>query len=213
MSTLYSIGHMNQLADALEKAGFSVEEVTKLRKYDLGTIKAVLNGFSEIKPIERLVTVGDVVPAPEVLLDFIISVDRSVKPSYPGWMKKVMHPELELVGPAEYNLNAAVGLWLHNDQKTGVAIGNAIYKHLQKDNALADCLGLADLLAIQTKGIAVFRKLYAGKTVFGWKSVVQDRYGRLDVPCLCGYGGGVVLLWYWLGCSWYSNDPALRFSK
>ncbi|KKU12457.1 MAG: hypothetical protein UX18_C0023G0002 [Candidatus Azambacteria bacterium GW2011_GWC2_45_7b] len=42
MSTLYSIGHMNQLADALEKAGFSVEEVTKLRKYDLGTIKAVL---------------------------------------------------------------------------------------------------------------------------------------------------------------------------
>lgn len=151
-------------------------------------------------------------PAPEPVLDFIVRVDRSVKPSYPDWMKKVMHPELELAGPAEYDLNT-VSQWLHDDQKNGSVQGNTIYKHLQKGDALATCLNLQDGLAIQQKGIAVFRKLFAGKAVFLWGSVVRDRSGGLFVPCLYGGGGGVVVSWSWLGDSWYSSNPALRFGK
>lgn len=49
MSTMYSIGAMNQLADALEKAGFTQDEITKLKQFkDLKGIKAVLNGQAEI---------------------------------------------------------------------------------------------------------------------------------------------------------------------
>src|SRR3989338_1602851 len=80
-------------------------------------------------------------PLPEPVLDFIIRVDRSVKPSYPDWMKKLMYPDLELTGPAEYDIQK-LGLWLHDDQKDGVVSGNTIYTKLEKDNALADCLGL-----------------------------------------------------------------------
>ena len=151
-------------------------------------------------------------PPPEPALDFIVRVDRSVKPSYPDWMKKLMHPELELSGPAEYDLSK-VDQWLHNDQKRGSVVGNTIYKPLQEGDNLATCLNLQDGLAIQQKDIAVFRKLFAGKAVFLWGSVAQSRDGRLRVPYLIKDGGEVVVRWYWLDRSWDSNDPALRFSK
>ncbi|MDQ5949299.1 MAG: hypothetical protein QG589_425 [Patescibacteria group bacterium] len=151
-------------------------------------------------------------PPPEPVLDFTISVDRSVKPIYPDWMKEVMHPELELAGPTEYDLSK-VEKWLARGQGTGVVTGNTIYKELQTKNALADQLGLADLLAIQAKGLAVFRSLYNGKAVFGWKSVVQDHHGILFVPCLIENGGKVVVRWVWLDYYWSSRSPALRFSK
>ena len=152
-------------------------------------------------------------PPPEPVLDFLVRVDRSVKPSYPDWMKKLEHPELECSGPAEYNLQTAVEQWLHDDQKNGSVQGNTIYKSLQKGNALATCLNLQDGLAIQQKGIAVFRKLFAGKAVFLWGSVVQDRNGRLNVPYLSRLGGKVVVRWLWLDCGFSSDDPALRFGK
>ena len=152
-------------------------------------------------------------PPPEPVLDFIVRVDRSVKPSYPPDWKKLMHPELELSGPAEYNLQTGVEEWLHDDQKRGSVIGNTIYKHLQKGDGLANCLNLQDGLAIQQKGIAVFRKLFAGKAVFLWGSVVQNRNGSLFVPCLYGNGDEVGLFWVWLDYYWYSDSPALRFSN
>ncbi len=83
-------------------------------------------------------------PPPEPVLNFLVRVDRSVKPSYPDWMKKLMHPELELAGPAEYNLQDGVEQWLHDGQKNGVVSGNTIYKHLQKGDNLATCLNLQD---------------------------------------------------------------------
>jgi hypothetical protein len=148
----------------------------------------------------------------EPVLDFLVQVDRLVKPSYPDWMKKVMHPELECSGPAEYDLST-VEQWLHDDQKRGSVVGNTIYKHLQKGDNLATCLNLQDGLAIQQKGIAVFRKLFAGKAVFLWGSVVQDRDGDLRVPYLYEDGGKVVVYWYWLDDYFYSDYPALRFGK
>lgn len=157
-----------------------------------------------------------VVPVPESPLDFIIRVDREVRPAYPDWVRKVMHPELEHTGPTEYNLETEVEEWLHDDQKTGIVRGQMIYDHLKASNKLADQLGLVDLLAIQAKGMKVFHRFFAGKTVFGWKSVVRYRgviFGSLDVPYLYEFGGRVVLGWHWLDSDWYSFDPALRFAS
>jgi len=53
MSILYSIGAMNQLADSLESAGFTADDVTKLKQSkNLSGIKDVLNGKAEIKMLE-----------------------------------------------------------------------------------------------------------------------------------------------------------------
>lgn len=152
-------------------------------------------------------------PPPEPVLDFLVRVDRSVKPSYPDWFKKLENPELECSGPAEYDLQTGVEQWFHDDQKGGVVSGNTIYYRLKKGNTLGSCFNLQDGLAIQQKGIAVFRKLFADKAVFLWGSVVQDRGGDLRVPCLCEDGVEVVVDWRWLGDYWLSSHPALRFSK
>lgn len=74
---------------------------------------------------------------PEPQLDFIIRVDRRVKPAYPSWSDKVMYPELQGTGPAEYDLKSDVEEWRHDEQKTGVVKGDTIYEFLKKDDALA----------------------------------------------------------------------------
>jgi hypothetical protein len=49
MSTLYNIGEMNQLADALENAGFTSNDVTRLRSFSgLTAIKSVVNGLAKV---------------------------------------------------------------------------------------------------------------------------------------------------------------------
>lgn len=144
--------------------------------------------------------------------DLIIRVDRSLKPNYPDWMVKVMHPELELSGPAEYDLSQ-VERWFHDDQKCGSVVGNTIYKYLQEGDELSSCLNLQDGLAIQQKGIDIFRQLFPGKLigVCLWGSVVQNHRGHLSVPYLFGFGGEVVLDWDWLVNRWNPSLSALRF--
>lgn len=36
-------------------------------------------------------------------LDPTIHVDRSIRPTYPDWVKIVMHPDLESTGPVEFD--------------------------------------------------------------------------------------------------------------
>ena len=142
----------------------------------------------------------------------IIRVDRSVRPVYFDCMKRVMHPELEATGPAEYDL-ATVQLWLHDNQQSGKWVdGQSIYDYLKSKNILDSCLGLQDGLAIQQQGIAVFRNFFAGNAVFLWRSVVQDRRDLLHVPYLVEDVGGVVVGWLWLAIkSWRDWHPAARW--
>lgn len=154
-------------------------------------------------------------PPPEPVLNFIVRVNRSVKPTFnhgiftSRWLDK---PELECLGPAEYNLQDGVVEWLHDDQKRNSVDGNTIYSHLKKNDALATCLNMQDGLAIKERGIAVFHKLFAGKAVFLWKSVIR---GDCDwrVPYLHIEGNEVVLGAFNLDDHWFSCHPALRFSK
>ncbi len=183
------------------------------------SIEALFNKLGGVRRVKRflagkLLLVEAMKPEPpsEPASDFIIRVDRSLRPSYPDWMKKLKHPNLECSGPAEYDLSS-VELWFHDGQHSGSVDGNTIYKHLQKNNDLTSCLNLQDGLAIQQKGIAVFRNLFADKKVFLWGSVVQSRYSQLMVPYLYDNSYEVELNWFWLDYNWYLEYPALLFSK
>lgn len=181
------------------------------------SVEAVFNKLGGVSGAKRfladeLMLVEAPKPEPPPL-DFIIRVDRSVKPNYPNWFKRLEHHELECSGPTEYNLQDGVEQWLHDEQKRRLTPGNVIYKHLKDTNALESCLNLQDGLAIQQKGIAVFRKLFGGKAVFLWGSVVRGQDGNLNVPSLCELDGEVVVRWYWLGHNFLSGHPALRFGK
>lgn len=155
----------------------------------------------------------DNAPAPnnKTSLDTVIRVNRSICTVYPEGMQEVMHPELEVVGPVEYDLTQ-VELFLNDGQKDRKRMkGTELYEHFKETDSLKNCLGLHDAVAIQKKGIKVFRKFFGGKAVFFWKSIVRDRGGHLHVPFLYELGGEVCLYWVWLGDDWYRVHPALRF--
>jgi len=194
----------------------------KYGELNLGQIEALVNklggmdGVASLLADETVVTRKEVKvtpPEPTADLDPIIRVDRSIRPSYPDWMEEVMHPELESVGPAEYDISA-VEQWLHEDQKDGkYIVGNKIYDHLKKTDTLKTFLGLRDLEEIQKKGIAFFRKYFKGKAVFGWAGIVRHRDGNLNVPYLYENDDKVVLNWDWTGNDWNGNNPALRLAS
>ncbi len=147
-----------------------------------------------------------------------IHVDRSARPVYPDWMDPayINTPEflaLERSGLSDYDL-AKIVQWLHDGQKNGGRVtGNQIHEYLKAGNMLEGCLGFADLLAIQKLDVDNFRKYFAGKAVFGWKSVVRFRNGNLYVPYLFEVGGQVKFRWFWLGNVFDVDNPALRFAK
>ena len=201
----YSEGQTHQLMNALEAKGFTPDHVTKLGQYErLGDIRLVLDGQAEIVVVKK----------EEVPLDTIIRVDRSVRPAYPGWVDKVMNPELDSTGPAEYDLATSISLWLHDGQEGGTTNGMVIYDHLKKHDMFPSCLSLQDAQQIQKKGVAVFRKVFGNNAVYFWKSVVRYRgVRRLHVPCLCVHGVRVVLSWRWLDGVWYESLPAVRFAR
>ncbi len=149
---------------------------------------------------------------PEVLLDHIVKVDRSTKLVFPDWTKKIMHPEIQDVGPSEFDITQ-VERWLHDDQKTGWVNGTKIYEFHKDNDMLKDDFGLRELLAIQAKGIKFFRTHLKGKVLYGWKSVVLNDNGNLRVPYFVESGGEVILDWDWLDSNFFSYGPALRLAS
>lgn len=123
--------------------------------------------------------------------DIIIRVDRSIQPVYPDYAdKKFLESSkftaLERFGPTEYKLSEikkiSHGLSYNEifDQPRNRRYGYPIYKILEKQNLLRFCLGLSDLVAIETCGIGVVKKcldnygdgslrIPAWKSVFWWK--------------------------------------------
>lgn len=182
---------------------------------------AVLQGLPELTSAEMQEWIG---PSRSTLrsgLSFLslgmISINRTTRPVYPDWLKpeSINEPEfirIEATGPAKYLLSS-LELSLHpKQQEGGIATGHEVWEY-QKKLGIEGCPGFADLLEIQKLGLATFRCHFQDKAVFGWKSVVQDDDGYLDVPCLVEYGSQVKLYWHWLGLDWFDHDPALRFAK
>lgn len=154
-------------------------------------------------------------PAEPKPINIVIRVDRTIKPTYPDWMTKVIHPELEAQGPAEYDLTN-VEQWLHDGQKNGKWIeGNKIYAKLQEnDNAmLKTCLTLRDGEEIKRNGIETYCKFFKGKALFLWGSVVQRGVGSLYVPFLDDDRGKVVVHWVGLDYGWDGHNPAGRLAS
>lgn len=205
----FGCGAGHQLAITAAKAGWELEDFSILTRSEkkcrevLQYLRGEANVVAKVKPA----------PAPEPIVDPIIRVDYSVKPSYPDWMEEVFHPDLESNGLAEYNIND-VDLWLHDGQERGKWIeGSKINAYLTETGELKNHLGTRDLEEIQKKGIAFFREHFKEKVVFGWKGVVRSRSGNLRVPFLYENGVEVVLRWHFLDCDWRSNNPGLRHAS
>ncbi len=135
----------------------------------------------------------------------LIRIDRSVKLTYPDYMKEVVHPDLEGVGPAEYDMTQ-VKLLVHDDQKYGGQTkGEKIYEYLKAIDVLKECLCFKDALAIKGSRIVAFRKAFGNDVVVCWRSVMRDHDGCLYAPIVYGEDNWVIMRWLFLGEVFYSN--------
>ncbi len=202
---MLDVDQAGELKAAFRRGDWTNAEIKRLCEGNLlSRVRNVLLGRAEI------VVVKKVKASPNT----IIRVNRSVRPAYPDWVDKVMDPELESTGPAEYDLVTSLTLWLHEGQKGGAVTGTVIYDYLKKHDMLTSCLSLQDALEIQKRGVTVFRQVFGNNVVYFWKSVVRRRGGRhLGVPSLCVRGGQVVLRCRWLDFDWRDGGPAVRFAS
>ncbi|OGZ04716.1 MAG: hypothetical protein A2845_05495 [Candidatus Lloydbacteria bacterium RIFCSPHIGHO2_01_FULL_49_22] len=186
-----------------------------------GQLNAIVKKIKKaggVDGVQRFLSDELIVTAKE---DTIIRITRPVKPTYPDWVKQVMHPELEDVGPGEYDL-ASIDLWLDERQmkssdymrQMGRVYGSVIYEDFKHNDRLKTCLGLRDAEEIQKKGPAVFRRCFGKKALCFWKSVVCSTDLNLHVPCIYVLNDDVVISWYRLDLHWSSDDNlAARFTS
>lgn len=181
MSTTYSIGAMNQLGDALENAGFSAEDVTKLKQFsNLKGLKDVLNGKAEISYPEHLIDCD---------ADPFIPNGLSVEEHKKGGMFK-FNPE-------------KVSLYLSKKQKIGIIEGNDLRKELANQPVFN--ANVLDYLLLHPELIP---EEWKGKNIFFWGTIYRRSDSYLCARCL--YWNGSKWRWdfYWLVFDFFSSDSA-----
>ena len=182
MSTLYSIGQMNQLGDAFEAAGFTVDDVTKLRSFaDLAALKSVVKGLAEI-----------------VVAKYIIDCDAD-RYLPDGW-KVESHKK---GGSLEWD-STKVRLHLSSNQQNGKCIeGNKLREELANESVLN-----ANVLDFLLKHPELIPEEWKAKYVYFWGTIYRISDGSLYVRFLSWDGGRWCGHYRWLDDSWGSVSSA-----
>ena len=181
MSTMYSIGQMNQLGDALEAAGFTPNDVTMLRSFSrLGEIKNVLRGFAEIVAVKHI-------------------IDCNVDPFIPKRWKVEKHIKH---GMMEWSSDKVrLHLSPNQNKKDGIQ-GYDLRKELEKEPTLN-----ANVLDYLLSHKELIPEEWKGKTIFFWGTVFRDSDGDLCVRYLY-WDGRWCWGCRWLDSAWDGGLPA-----
>ena len=188
MSTAYSIGQMNQLADALEAAGYTPDDVTKLRSKPetLKQFKSVLIGMAEVVIKTH-------------------TIDCDAKPYVPEDCKVIGHQK---GGQFRWNPDE-VELWLCDEQNKGSIEGNELRKKLEDQPVLN-----ANVLDYLLENPQLIPEEWKGSSNFFWGTLYHSPLGALVVRYL--YWDGSEWNWdydRWLDCRWNDSHPAAFFCK
>lgn len=182
MSTLFSIGQMNQLGDAFEAHSMTPEDVTKLRSHpDFAMLRLFARGQAKI-----------------VLPQHLIDCDAA--PFLPSGWTVEKHTR---GGQFEWN-PTKVKLYLTKSQKPGKLVeGNKLRKELEghlvlNANVLDYLLAHPELIPDEWKG----------KAVFFWGTIYRYSDGDLFVRCLYWCGGRWGWSRHWLDLSFNDSHPA-----
>ena len=181
MST-YSIGSLNQLGDAMETAGFTADDVTKLKQFkELAKIKTVLHGMAEIVTTKHV-------------------VDCDANPLVPDGWKVEEHIK---GGQFEWD-PSQIELYLDEGQQNGNSIvGKKLRQKLSGKKVMNACV--LDFLLAHPELIP---EEWKGKAIFFWGTVYRDSDGDLYVRYLVWSDGRWYWFYGWLGYDFNGNSPA-----
>ena len=183
MSTLYSVGQMNQVGDAFESAGFTPDDMTNLRSFaDLASFKNVINGTAKIVVVEHI-------------------IDCDADPFLPeGWQGVESHKkggQLEW-DPTKIRLHLSP-----NQQGSKYIQGHKLREELASEPVLN--ANVWDYLLAHPELIP---EEWKGKYVFFWGTIYRRSDGILCVRFLNWRGERWNWVYFWLGRSFDSSSPA-----
>lgn len=161
------------------------------------------DGRAWVAYMQRVRTQG--LPRPPL----IVRVDRSIVPTYPegSWEGASLTPELNLTGPAEFDLATLESCLSGNETK----IAGTVYQQLKDEKQLERCLNLQDLLAIQRLGRDTVHQYFGDGLICGWKSAILSDGMRLQrVPCLYVDGDNLGFAWPGFHREVSANDIMIR---
>ncbi len=148
----------------------------------------------------------------------LITVDRSIPPTYPEWMKTPVDPELSRSGPPSFNL-AKVEAYLHPWQiGGGIIFGPEFHLHLKDTGIINRCLSLRDGEEI-VKAVAEKRVKWPEKfcdenlRLYLWKDAAWDLNPHIRVPILSYFDGRVSIGWNWYTMILLKVHPAAVFEE
>lgn len=124
----------------------------------------------------------------------VIAVNRSVRPVYPPLIKRIMVPELESTGPDRFDVSVDLTV-LTCAARPGykLVVAQDVAHYLIQQRMLPACLGIHDGIAIQNKGIEVFRaikNILQLDEIHLWRSIGADGTGSVEPGMVFGLPSG-----------------------
>jgi hypothetical protein len=181
----YTEGQVPQLMERFQSEGFTSEHLTLLGQYkNLGSIKDVLEGRSEIKPIE---------------------VDLDTDPFIPEGWSVIEHKK---GGKWKYD-STKVGLYLSKKQQDGGVIGGQdLRKELESQSVMN-----ANLLNFYLKNQRIIPSEWKGKAVFFWGTIYKSIGGGLYVRYLYWSSDSWTWNYGCFDEDWDNDDPSVVLKK
>lgn len=182
MSTQFSVGQMNQLADALEAAGYTPGDVTKMRSSmdALRQFKGVLGGLSEIVVHKHI-------------------IDCDADPYVPdGWSVESHKKGGQLEWASD-----KVALWLCQAQEASKVVqGNELRKLVEVEQDVLN----ANVLDYLLEHPHLIPQEWKGKAVFFWGTIYRRLLRALCVRYLFWSGGEWFWEFIWLDDGFFDHD-------
>ncbi|MDO8655418.1 MAG: hypothetical protein Q7R48_03330 [bacterium] len=185
MST-FSVGQMNQLGDALQGAGFTPDDVTRLRASGLlPDFKRVLLGHAEVRMRQHV-------------------IDLDGDPFVPSGLRVHEHTK---GGQFEWDLAKVVLYFSKEQQGVSVIQGNELREELNGESPYN--ANLLDYLLAHQELIPEGWK-DNDNAVFFWGTIYCDSSsdGDLCVRCLDRVDGRWTWAHHWFDSDWADNHPA-----
>jgi hypothetical protein len=162
--------------------------------------------------------------------DPIVHVNRNAIPKLHVGGFRLVNPELELIGPTEFDIMQSER-WFHPQQIERGVPANHVFNKLQKDGLIERCFGLAELEAIKARGVHFFRKYFGVKRkwfvwntwsadyLYAWKTIIVSTIDgwykdQHQVPFLHAYREELTLYWHKVAeLGLESGSPAMLHKK
>jgi hypothetical protein len=183
----YTEGQVHQLMNAMERAGFKSDDLTKLGQFkDLSGLHGLLRGTHDLRQVKHV-------------------IDCNADPfCFDGWDVE----EHDKGGQLEWNVSK-IQLYRSKGQEDGNWVeGNKLRKELKGKPVLN-----VNVLDYLLKNPHLISGKWKSKYVFFWGTIYRDSDGNFIVRCLHWFGDEWGWNFNWLNRDFYGGDPAILLAS